>query len=75
MKLLAPLAFALVLGATLPAYADVSRDTAAATAQRMVPGGRVLAVERAGNAWRVKIVTAQGQVKVILIDAATGSPV
>jgi hypothetical protein len=75
MKLLAPLFCALVLGATLPAYADVSRDAAAATAQRMVAGGRVLSVERAGNVWRVKVVTAQGEVRVILIDVASGRPV
>jgi hypothetical protein len=31
-------------------------------------------VERAGNVWRVKIVTARGEVRVILIDAATGRP-
>jgi hypothetical protein len=58
-----------------PAWADVSRDAAAAAAQRM-SGGRVLSVERAeaGNrpAWRVKLVTAQGEVRVILIDAASG---
>ncbi len=74
MKLLPSLVCALMIGATLPAFADVSRDAAAATAQRMVPGGRVLSVERAGNVWRVKIVTAQGEVRVIMIDAATGKP-
>jgi uncharacterized membrane protein YkoI len=74
MKLLASLACALLIGASLPALADVSRDAAAAAAQR-VAGGRVLSVDRAGNAWRVKIVTGQGEVKIILIDAATGRPV
>ena len=42
-------------------------------------GGRVLSVERTESArrpmWRVKIVTPQGEVRVILIDAATGRAV
>jgi uncharacterized membrane protein YkoI len=57
------------------AWADLSRDDAAAAAQRAT-GGRVLSVDRsqAGNrvVWRVKVVTARGEVRVILIDAATG---
>lgn len=73
MKLLRPVLCALVLGATLPVFADVSRDAAAAAAER-ASGGRVLSVERAGNVWRVKIVTARGEVKIVLIDAATGRP-
>ena len=59
----------------LPAWADVSRDQAAAVAQRET-GGRVLAVERgdAGGrpAWRVKVVTQRGEVRVVMVDAATG---
>lgn len=67
---------ALVLAAAgLPAWANVSRDDAAAVAQRET-GGRVLAVERAdagGRAvWRVKVVTARGEVRVVLVDVATG---
>ncbi len=58
-----------------PAWADVSRDQAAAAAQR-VASGRVLSVERAEAdrrpVWRVKVLTAQGDVRVILIDAASG---
>ena len=65
----------LLAAAGLPAWADVSRDDAAALAQRET-GGRVLAVERAesgGRAvWRVKVVTARGDVRVILVDVATG---
>jgi len=77
MKALAkPLCAALVLVATL-AWADLSRDDAAAAAQRAT-GGRVLSVDRTESsgrpAWRVKVVTAQGEVRVILIDAATGRP-
>jgi uncharacterized membrane protein YkoI len=75
MKLLGPLLCALAIAAAQPAFADVSRDDAAAMAQRMAGGGRVLSVDRAGNAWRVKIVTSQGQVRVIMIDAASGRPV
>jgi uncharacterized membrane protein YkoI len=68
---------ALVAGACLPALAQVSRDEAAAVAQRAT-GGRVLAVDPAdagGRAmWRVKVVTASGEVRVVLVDAATGRP-
>ncbi len=62
-----------------PAWADVSRDDAAAAAQRLASGGRVLSIDKSetgGRAvWRVKVVTPQGEVRVILIDAATGKPV
>ena len=58
-----------------PAWADVSRDDAAAVAQR-ASGGRVLSVDLAQSggrpAWRVKVVTAQGEVRVILVDVASG---
>ncbi len=63
--------------AAAPAWADVGRDGAAAAAQRAT-GGRVLSVEKAGAgdraAWRVKVVTANGEVRVVLIEAATGRP-
>ncbi|RYF18079.1 MAG: peptidase [Comamonadaceae bacterium] len=69
---------ALLLAAAAPAWADVSRDDAAAVAQR-ASGGRVLAVERAdaGNrpVWRVKVLTQRGDVRVILVDVATGRTV
>ena len=58
-----------------PAWADISRDEAAAAAQR-VATGRVLSVDKTEAdrrpVWRVKVLTAQGQVRVILIDAASG---
>lgn len=61
-----------------PAWADVSRDDAAAVAQR-ISSGRVLSVEKSESGrrpvWRVKVLTAQGEVRVILIDVATGQPV
>jgi uncharacterized membrane protein YkoI len=67
---------ALMLVGTL-AWADLNRDDAAAAAQRAT-GGRVLSVERTESAgrpvWRVKVVTAQGEVRVIVIDGATGRP-
>lgn len=78
MNTFARLLCTLLLAAALPALAAVSRDDAAALAQRET-GGRVLAVERtdAGGrpAWRVKVVTPGGEVRVILIDAATGRPI
>ena len=73
--LLRPVLCALLLASTLPAWADVGRDEAAAVAQRSA-SGRVLAVERAELSgkpvWRVKILTAQGEVHVIVVDAASG---
>lgn len=69
------IAAALLCAAAIPSFAAVSRDQAATMAQRE-SGGRVLSVERSeagGRAvWRVKVVTARGDVRVILIDAATG---
>lgn len=65
-----------MLAATVtPASAAVGRDAAAAIAQRAT-GGRVLAVEQAdagGRAvWRVKVLTPRGEVRVLLVDVATG---
>ena len=72
---LAPIVCALLLALAAPAWADVSRDDAAAVAQR-ASGGRVLAVERSQvdqrPVWRVKVLTPSGDVRVILVDAATG---
>ena len=77
MKLLTALTTALLMTLTLPAWADASRDDAAATAQR-TSGGRVLAVDKTdkgGRAvWRVKVVNPQGEVRVILVDVASGRP-
>lgn len=76
--LLRPLLCALLLASALPAWADVSRDEAAAVAQRVV-SGRVLAVERAQVAgkpvWRVKILSAQGEVRIVVVDVASGQVV
>ena len=56
-------------------WANVSRDDAAALAQR-ASGGRVLSIdmsESSGQAvWRVKVVTRAGDVQVILVNVATG---
>ena len=77
MNLVRKLILAAALAAVLPAWADVSRDDAAAIAQR-VSQGRVLAVERAeaGNrpVWRVKVITPAGDVRIVLVDMATGRP-
>ena len=77
MNLLVRSACAALIVLASPAWADISRDDAAAAAQR-VSSGRVLSVEKseAGGrpAWRVKVLTAQGEVRVILIDAASGKP-
>jgi uncharacterized membrane protein YkoI len=75
MKLLTALTTALLIGLTLPTWAEVSRDEAAATVQR-TSGGRVLAVDKTDRdgrvVWRVKVLTAKGEVKVILVDASSG---
>ena len=67
---------ALLFASALPAWAEVSRDEAAAVAQRVASGGRVLAVERAEvdrrPVWRVKILSAKGEVRVVIVDAASG---
>ena len=60
---------ALALPVHAQVYAQVSRDQAAAAAQR-VSGGRVLSVEQAGSSWRVKVVTPGGEVRVIIVDAS-----
>ena len=75
MKTFHSLICAVLLGVAMPAWANLSRDDAASVAQR-TSGGRVLSVERleAGGraAWRVKVVTAQGEVRVILVDVESG---
>ena len=66
---------ALLSVAGVPSWAAVSRDEAAAIAQRET-GGRVLAVERVesgGRAmWRVKVLTPRGDVRVVLVDMGGG---
>lgn len=75
MKTLITLVCGLLMALAMPAWADVSRDGAASTAQQ-ASGGRVLSVDKAEHAgrpvWRVKVLTPQGEVKVILIDAVSG---
>jgi hypothetical protein len=71
MKFLPTTFLAALLLLAAPAWADISRDDAASAAQR-ASGGRVLSVERSGPVWRVKVVTARGEVRVILVNAATG---
>ena len=65
----------MVAATMAPAWAAVSRDAAAAIAQR-ASGGRVLSVEQADaggrQVWRVKVLTPRGEVRVVLIDAASG---
>ncbi len=76
MKTLTSLICAALVALAVPAWAAVSRDEAAGIAQRAASGGRVLSVEKADAdgrvVWRVKVVTAQGEVRVILVDVASG---
>ena len=75
MKLLTTLITALMLALSLPAWADVSRDDAAAMAQQAT-GGRVLSVDQSQRegrlVWRVKLLTPRGEVIVVLIHTASG---
>lgn len=75
MKMFKTLISAALMALALPVWADVGRDDAATVAQQ-VSGGRVLAVEKTERegrpVWRVKVLTPQGEVKLILIDAASG---
>ena len=75
MKALVKPVCALLIVLAAPAWADISRDEAAAAALR-VSNGRVLSVEKTESerrpVWRVKVLTAQGEVRVILIDAGSG---
>ena len=75
VKALLKLLCALLIVLAAPAWADISRDEAAAAAQR-VSSGRVLSVEKTESerrpVWRVKVLTDKGEVRVILIDAGSG---
>ncbi|NCP40377.1 MAG: peptidase [Rhodoferax sp.] len=75
MKFSAPWIFALLLAVSAPVWADVGREEAAVIAQKAT-SGRVLAVDqiqRDGRAlWRVKLVTPQGEVRVVFIDVTNG---
>jgi uncharacterized membrane protein YkoI len=75
MKLATLLLCVSLMTAVAPAWAAVSRDEAAAIAQRQT-GGRVLSVERSDaggrSVWRVKVLTKAGEVRVIMLDATTG---
>ena len=75
MNVSAKLLCASLLVASNLAWANLSRDDAAAVAQR-ASGGRVLSVEKSESSsqpvWRVKVVTAAGEVRVIQVDVATG---
>lgn len=64
------LAMALLLTTSLPAWAQVSRDQAAAQAQQQT-GGRVLSVDLSDvqAAWRVKVLTPRGEVRVMMLEA------
>ena len=75
MNVFAKLFCATLLVASNLAWANLSRDDAAAVAQR-ASGGRVLSVDKSESSsqpvWRVKVVTAAGEVRVIQEDVATG---
>ncbi|MBB5018395.1 putative membrane protein YkoI [Chitinivorax tropicus] len=67
---------AMLSGPTTAWSAKVSRDEAAASAQRTT-GGRVLSVDKAEQGgrevYRVKILTPKGEVRIVLVDADSGA--
>ena len=66
------LLFALLLGAPLTAAADnISKQQAVSIAQQASPG-RVLGVKMKGSTYRVKTLSASGEVRIIVIDANSG---
>ena len=75
MNVSAKLLCATLLVVSNLAWANLSRDDAAAVAQR-ASGGRVLSVDKSESSsqpvWRVKVITAAGEVRVIQVDVATG---
>ena len=50
---------------------SVSRDKAAQIAQGHIKG-RILSVKRAGDTWRVKLLSKKGEVHVVVVDARSG---
>ena len=76
MKLIVSLLCGALMVLGTPAWADVGRDEAAAAHALGDGGGRVLSVDstQAGGrpAWRVKVVTAKGEVRMVLVDVASG---
>ena len=75
MTAFAKLLCAALLAVSNLAWADLSRDDAAAMAQR-TSGGRVLSIDKSETSgqpvWRVKVVTSAGVVQVIFVNVATG---
>lgn len=75
MNTFARLLCATLLLASNLAWADLSRDDAAAVAQR-ASGGRVLSAEKSESSgqqvWRIKVVTPAGEVRVIQVDVVSG---
>jgi uncharacterized membrane protein YkoI len=75
MNAFAKLLCAALLVVSNLAWANLSRDDAAAVAQR-ASGGRVLSVDKSDSSgqpvWRVKVVTAAGEVQIIHVNVATG---
>ena len=75
MNAFAKLLCAALLVVSNLAWANLSRDDAAAAAQR-ASGGRVLSVDKSESSgqpvWRVKVVTPAGEVQVIHVNVATG---
>jgi uncharacterized membrane protein YkoI len=72
--LLQTLTLALILSLNTPVYAaanGISKQQAVNIAQQVHPG-RVLAVKRKGEVYRVKTLNDKGEVRIILIDANSG---
>ena len=68
------LSMLLLLATPQLALAEVSKEEAVSTAQQVHPG-RVLSVKREGSAYRVKILSESGEVRVVLVEISSGKVV
>jgi uncharacterized membrane protein YkoI len=56
----------------LAAEARISLEQAVARVQRAT-GGRVLDARAAGNGYRIKVLTREGEVRIVHVDGSTGA--
>ena len=68
------LSMLLLLATPQLALAEVSKEEAVSTAQKVHPG-RVLSVKREGSVYRLKILSESGEVRVVLVEISSGKVV
>lgn len=73
-RLLLPILLAAVMASPVqaaPSQAGISKQQAVSIAQQQHPG-RVLGVKRSGDVYRVKSLSKDGEVRIVVIDANSG---